>query len=343
VAFQTSSLVRPRPDLSREVLVPPVSIREVALHDGERLIALAREAMITRERDLDAFIDGDRRDVRLVDWEDNLQFVCIGVRPERRLLLECVYSFLTLKNGIPIGYVLTSALMGSAEIAYNVFDTYRGAEAAHVYARLLATVRALFHVDTFTIYPYQLGDDNEEGLKSGAWWFYQKLGFRARDRGVLRIMRRELSRMKSNPANRSSIATLKKLVPHNVYFSLGTPRDDVIGIFPLSTVGMSIMRMLGRRFGANRERATRELSHEVAHLLQSPPWSHLHADERLACQRWAPLVACLEGVSSWSPSERSALFDVMRAKGGQRESEFVARFDAHAKLRAALQALSCQR
>ena len=57
-------------------------------------------------------------------------------------MLECVYAFLTLKNGIPIGYVLTSALMESAEIAYNVFDTYRGAEAAHVYARVLAMVHA---------------------------------------------------------------------------------------------------------------------------------------------------------------------------------------------------------
>ncbi len=39
---------------------------------------------------------------------------------------------------------------------------------------------ALFNVDTFTVYPYQLGYGNDEGLKSGAWWFYQKLGFRAR-------------------------------------------------------------------------------------------------------------------------------------------------------------------
>ena len=40
----------------------------------------------------------------------------------------------------------------------------------------------------FTIYPYQLGDDgNQKGLASGAWWFYQKLGFRARDPQVLQL------------------------------------------------------------------------------------------------------------------------------------------------------------
>ena len=263
-AFQSSSLNRSRPDLRSEVLLPPVSIKNVSLKDGARLVAMARDTMVTRNRDLDAFIDGDPRDVRIVDCGENLQFVCIGVKPERRLLLECVYAFLTLKNGIPIGYVLTSALMESAEIAYNVFDTYRSAEAAHVYARVLAMVRALFSVDTFTVYPYQLGYGNDEGLKSGAWWFYQKLGFRARDPGVLRIMERELKRMRRDPAHRSSLETLKKLVPHNVYLDLDQPRDDVLGEFPLEEMARTVTRFLADRFGADRERATQELSAEAA-------------------------------------------------------------------------------
>ena len=48
----------------------------------------------------------------------------------RRLVFEAVYGFLTLKNGVPIGYVLLSALYRSAEVAYNVFDSFRGAETA---------------------------------------------------------------------------------------------------------------------------------------------------------------------------------------------------------------------
>ena len=35
---------------------------------------------------------------------------------------------LTLKNGVPIGYVLISAINASSEIAYNVFETWRGGE-----------------------------------------------------------------------------------------------------------------------------------------------------------------------------------------------------------------------
>ena len=341
--FQTRSLQQPRPDLRREVMIPPISVREVSLEDGQRLVAMAREAMVTRSRDLDAFMHGDARDVRLIDCGENLQFACIGVKPERRLLLESVYGFLTLKNGIPIGYVLCSALMGSSEIAYNVFDTYRGAEAAHVYARVLAMVRALFGTDTFTIYPYQLGHENDEGLKSGAWWFYQKLGFRARERGVLRLMQRELARMKRDPTRRSSIATLKQLAAHNVYLDLEQPREDVIGIFPLARVGERVIALLAKRFGSDREAAVRVLSQEAAIRLRTTSWDSLPAEERQACERWAPLVACLEDLERWTAAERSALFEVMRAKGGRRESDFVAKFDAHARLRATLRAWQSNR
>src|SRR4029079_15648383 len=139
-----------------------------------------------------------------------------------------VSAFLPLRNGVPIGYVLNSALFGSAEIAYNVFDTYRGAEAAGVYAKVLAMVRHLFGAETFTIFPYQLGDENDEAIESGAWWFYRKLGFAPRDRRTQALVRSEESRMRRRPAHRSPAATLRRLARENLYFSLGPERDDVI-------------------------------------------------------------------------------------------------------------------
>ena len=141
--------------------------------------------------------------------------------PERRLLLEAVYGFLTLKNGVPIGYVLASALYRSSEIAYNVFETYRGGESSPIYGRVLACVRHLFGADAFTIFPYQLGDGNDEGLRSGAWWFYQKLGFEPRAAEARRVLARELARIKVDPRHRSDLATLKRLAAHNVFWQPG--------------------------------------------------------------------------------------------------------------------------
>ena len=338
-AFVRRALAGGRPDLARELGRGIRSIRPLDEHAGRELIDLARSAMVTRSRDLDVFAYGDARDVRLADCGDGLSFAVIGVRPERRLLLEGVYGYLTLKNGVPVGYVLASALYGSSEIAYNVFETFRGAEAGPIYARVLALTRRLFGSDTFTIYPYQLGQGNDEALDSGAWWFYRKLGFAPADAGARRLARAEERRMRANPGHRSGRAALERLSRHNLYWSGGATRADVIGRIPLARAGLAVTRALATRFGSDRERAASvagELAIERLGLSRPP---HLARDQAAAFARWAPLLAILPGLESWSAAERRALLDVVRAKGGRRESDFVLAFDRHAKLRRALRAL----
>jgi len=344
IHFQSAPLRRERPDVRAVLREAKLSIRDVDPREGARLVDMARDAMATRSRDLDAFMHGDARDVRLVDCGEGLEFACIGVRPERRLMLESVYGFLTLRNGVPIGYVLTSALWGSSEIAYNVFDTWRGGEAGYVYGRVLAMTARLFGSDSFTIYPYQLGGDgNSEGLASGAWWFYQKLGFRSREVRVLATMRRELAAMRRDPSHRSSIATLRQLARENVYWYAGRPRDDVIGLFPLDQVGLAITDLLARRFGADRERGEAECASEAARLCGARDWKRWTSDERLWWVRWSPLILVLPGVELWSAAELRALVECVRAKAGRRESDFVLLTNRHARLRAALRRLAARR
>jgi hypothetical protein len=340
VTFQTAALARARPALGAELRRPPRAVRAVSRREGQRLIDLAREAMVTRSRDLDVFSWGDPDDVRLVDCGEGLQFACIGAIPERRLLLEAVYAFLTLKNGVPIGYVLNSALYGSAEVAYNVFETWRGAEAGVIYGRVLATLRHLFGADSFTIYPYQLGEGNDEALASGAWWFYQKLGFRPRDPDARSVMEAELRRMRTRPAHRSSITTLKRLARANLYYHAARARDDVIGLLPLPAVGLAVSRHLAGRFGSDRERGARVCAEEAARMLGAGPGREWSVGERQAWGRWSPLLLVLPGVAGWRAGEKRALVEVVRAKGGRRESDFVLRFDRHRRLREALRRLA---
>ncbi|HEX6881764.1 MAG TPA: hypothetical protein VF530_00205 [Planctomycetota bacterium] len=333
--FQRGPLRSQRPAMEEALRRVP-RVRALSAADGARAIELAREAMVTRSRDLDVFAYGDPRDVRLLECEDGLAFLAIGFRPERRLPFEAVYGFLTLKNSVPIGYVLNSALCGSAEIAYNVFETYRGGEAGHVYGWVLACVRHLFGVDAFTIYPYQLGHENEEGLASGAWWFYQRLGFRPRDRGALALMRHELARQRRDPRQRSSRATLMRLARHNVYYFHGRERADVIGLLPLGRLSLRASAYLARRFGSDRARGERECAREAGRRLGVRSFRGWKRSELEAWTRLAPVVGLLDGLERWSAAEKRAAVQVLRAKGGRRESDFVRLFDAHAKLRRAL-------
>ena len=340
VAFQTAPLDRSRPDVAREVARPPLAIEALPRRQAERVLDLAREAMVARERDLDAFQWADPDDVRLVRFPGNLAFAAIGVVPERRLLLESVYGFLTLKNGVPIGYVLASALFGSSEIAYNVFETFRGGESGLVYGKVLSMARALFGSDVFTIFPYQLGGyGNDEALDSGAWWFYRKLGFVPRAPAVVALMEAEERRMAADPSHRTSRRDLETLAAENLYWFGGRERDEAIGLVELPSVGLKVVDAVAARFGSDREKAEAVLTEDAARLLGARPKTWPPA-ERLAFRRWAPLVSILPGVASWTPAEKRALSAVIRAKGGRRESDFVRLFDAHRRLRRAVVALA---
>ncbi len=340
VVYQRKPLSRERPDLRREILRPPKAVRPVSRREAGKLVDLAREAMVTRSRDLDVFANADPDDVRLVDCGGGLQFACYGVLVERRLLLEAVYGMLTLKSGVPIGYVLASGFLRSSEIAFNVFETYREAESARVLGRVLGMVRHLFGADTFTIDPYQLGHDNQEGLESGAWWFYYKLGFRPHDPEIKRLLRGELKKMKANPRHRSSIAALQNLSADNVYFFLNKPRESILGRFSLSGVAEKVTDYLARRFGADREGGIRTCAEEAARLLGVRTFKSFSPGERLAWNRWSPLVMVLPGIERWNQADRKALVGVMRAKGGRRESDYVLRLNRHRKLQAALEKLA---
>ncbi len=340
--FQTRPLRRTVASLPAEIARPPLAVRAAGRRDAETLIDLARETMVARRRDLDAFTHAARDDVLVVECGDGLRIACVGVVPERRLLLESVHGYLVLKNGVPVAYGTSCALFGSSELAYNVFETFRGAEAAHILGRVLSMVRHLFGVDTFTMVPYQLGEENPEALRSGAWWFYQRLGFRPRERAILRLMREELRARRADPTRRSSIATLESLAKGNVYLRLGRARDDVLGVVPLAAVGLAVSESLARDFGADRERAARVRSREAAALLGVRSLGAFSPGERLAWERWAPLVAILPGVARWPSADKRALVAVVRAKGGPRESEFVRRFDRHRRLRRSVAALAAR-
>ena len=336
-AFRTEPLRRARPELREEIQRPPRAVRVLGPGEGARVVALCRGAMITRQRDLDAFAYGDARDVRIVDDGNGLAFALVGVVPERRTLLAAIYGALTLQNGVPIGYSQLDVIAGTAAISFNTFPTFRGGEAAYAFARLLALARHLFGATSYSIEPYQLGAGNKEGIESGAWWFYYKMGFGPRAVAAHRIARVELARARANPRHRSSLATLRKLAEWHLFFDLDPSRGR--GLPPVAALGERVAAVLARCRGADRTEALDEASRMLMRLTGLWSLQGFTPAERQAWRRWSPFVLALLGVSRWTAAERRALARVVRAKGGRRESDFAALFDAHPKLGRALFAL----
>ncbi len=338
VVFRSVAPERSRPDLARELMRRPPSIKGVSSREGERLIDLARVAMVTRERDLDNFAYGDLRDVRMVDDGDGLQWIVIGTLPERRPVLRATYGMLVLRNGVPIGYVGADALFRCVDISYNIFPTFRGGEAGWVFARTLAALRALFGARSFTIEPYQLGRNNDEALESGAWWFYYKLGFRPRNPATRALVRRELTRMKARPRHRSSRKTLRQLAEDYLYFE---PDEARAPYWPrIAGFGGRVAEDLAARGEDRREDALRACLDEAQRRLGARPPRRASKNILAAWRNWSAVVTHLPDVESWTRGERMHLARVITAKGQRSDADYLALFDSHPRLAPLLRRLT---
>ncbi len=333
VVFRKDAPTRVRPDLRAEIARSPRSLRRMALPDAEAIIHLARGAMVTRARSLEAFSFANPHDAWLIDDGDGLAFAFIGVLPQRRHALAAYYGGLTLRNGVPIGYLQADILGRGAALSFNTFETFRGAEAAHTFARWLAALHRVFGSTSFSIEPYQLGQDNDEALESGAWWFYAKLGFAPRDVATAKLARAEHARLRRCPRQRSSPATLRRLSEQHLFFDLDPSRTQPR--LALAELGLRSGAALSARAGANRDRGLDAAGTELMHLCGLASLRGFSADQREAWRRMAPILTLLE-LGAWRSDERRALVDLIRTKGGRSERAFVSRYLDLPKLEAAL-------
>ena len=333
VSFSCPGPARGRPDLRAELDCAPRALRRLSRREGEALAELACAAMATRERALAAFSYAHPRDAWLVDDGEGLAYAFIGVRPERRHPLAAIYGGLTLRNQVPIGYVQADIVGATAAVAFNTFDSFRGGEAAWTFARLLSAIRLAFGCTSFTLEPYQLGRDNDEGIDSGAWWFYRKLGFAPRDAGTRALERQERARLARRPSHRSSAGVLRRLAEHHLFFDLDPRRPHPLP--PLAALGLQAGAALATRAGGDRERAVAEASAELMRCCGLASLAGFSRDERRAWQQLAPLVVRFD-LDRWREDERRALVDLIRAKGATGERDFVARHRAHGRFDAAL-------
>ena len=330
--FQSAPMRRDRPDLRAALRVPPRAVRLLPQREGATLIELARSAMVTRARDLMAFEYGSPDGVRLVDDGGGLAFALCGVVAERRQLLPAIFGGLMFRNGVPLGYVQLDMLGPYAAVSFNLFATFRGGEAAFLFSRLLAVTRHVFGGTRFSIEPYQLGQGNDEAIESGAWWFYYKLGFRPRDARGVRLARAETARLQANSRHRSSARTLRALANGYLFFDAEPGRRST-----LPPVGALLERATAQLAtaggGSTGQHACEAQAHQLTGLRSLAGFSRA---ERLLWRRWSPLLAILPQIARWSPAERRAVVELVRAKGGRSEFEFLAGFATHRRLQRVL-------
>jgi len=131
------------------------------------------------------------------------------------------------KNGVPVGYFESLTIFERMESGFNLYYTFREGETAWLYARVLNVMHHFTGATAFTLDPYQIGHENEEGIESGAFWFYRKLGFRPMVPELLTLAENEEKKITTREGYRTSARTLRELAKGPMIFQIrGTENND---------------------------------------------------------------------------------------------------------------------
>ena len=106
------------------------------------------------------------------------------------------------------------------------------------------------------------------------------------------------------------------------------------------SISLGVLDYVSQRFGSQREEGARRCSQELATALGIDSIAGWTADEQLMWHRLNPVIAAVADVKKWPKADRDALADVIRAKGGVHEIDYVKLFDAHKRLRRAVAAFA---
>ena len=328
--------------LDAELRSSALPLRKLKRGEGEEVLHMVRDALTVRYRELYGTTRGDPESVVEADVGRGVHIFLWGLPPDRRLPLRAYHAGITFKNGVPINYIEGISLFDWMEVGFNTFYAFRDGETAWIYSKVLHLLHQLSNVTCFSVYPYQLGDENEEAIKSGAFWFYRKLGFRPGRPELLAMTQREEAKMARQPSHRTSARTLRKLAAGHVFYEFGAGPRGLWDTFSVRKIGLAVQQRMAEEFNGDPESMCRATSAALAVSLKVDPrkWS---AVEQNAFKDFAFVLSLVPELKNWTANQKQALIAIIRAKAAADESGYLRLLQQHEVLTKALLKLAYRR
>jgi len=338
IFYHREPLIQRREISLRDELKKPAPVLELLSRlQGERILDLAREASTLRYRELYGFTHGDPRRVLKVNIGRGVDIFVMGVPPGKRLPLRAYHAAMIFKNGVPVGYFEGLSICERMESGFNLYYTFRDGETAWLYAHTLHIFRHLLGVTVFTLDPYQIGYENEEGIESGAFWFYRKFGFRPTSPAVMKLVLNEEKKIATRSGYRTPARTLRKLAESPMVFEL----DDVNGSlgsksgdwdrFQVRKIGLAVQRRMATTHDGDAEKFQSAAFKELMDVIGTREvWRYA---ELSTVPAFAAALSLVLDLSKWSDAEKRALAKVIHAKAGLDESNYLKLMQKHTRLR----------
>ncbi|HMJ47652.1 MAG TPA: hypothetical protein VK498_09990, partial [Ferruginibacter sp.] len=211
--------------------------------------------------------------------------------------------------------------------------TFRDGETAWLFAQLLRIFSKHLGINVFTIDPYQIGHENEEGIESGAFWFYRKLGFSPMLDDVAAIVANEEIKIAKNKNYRTPAKILKQIAKSHLIF--GTKETGQWKDFHIQNILLDIQESMAENFDGNAARMRQKTSQWVCRALNVNinEWKQAETE---TFSNYALILYLIPGFPKWTIAEKELLVKIIQAKGSGSEALYLQLMQKHRRLREAL-------
>ena len=239
-----------------------------AMNEAEvnELASIIKKSLVLTRRETDPSTFMDKTSLRLYELERGISIAIFGMNANRQMPIQSYIGYALFKNGYPVAYGGSWVLGKTAWFGLNIFDAFRGGESGYIMCQLLRVYKQVFELDYIEVESYQYGLGNPDGIKSGAFWFYYRYGFKPIDEELCKLAENEALKIKNKPGYRTNEKTLLKFTESNICLKFKETNPEI-----LTNITSKVREMISNEFKGNRRVAIDFCINEITEKIGDYP------------------------------------------------------------------------
>ncbi len=292
--------------------------------DKIEYIRTARFALLHLSRETDPVSYCHPEGIEVFDLDRGFSIALFYLPADRRNALDSYVGYMIYKNRIPCGYGGAWIFGNKAKIGLNIFPSFRGGESAFLFSQILRLYKKRYGLKYFEAEPYQIGLNNPEGIVSGAFWFYYKLGFRPHQEDLLELALEEFDKITTDQNHRTTAITLKRLACSFMFLDTDKPGKSIQTYIPDSIkVSKAISNTIAKSFSGDRFTAMEFFRKEVRKKTGIHAGIMKSRAEKQALESLLPLLYILIDKIKPDKKEKRILLSLIVSKAESTELNYI--------------------
>lgn len=306
--------------LKKEIKKEPV-LKTIAVKlnnaEAEQVIDCSRMILIRHLREIDPISFTAAKLVSYYHLPRGVSIALMEIVPERRHPIDSYMGYIVFKNGLPVAYAGSWILFNSGRIGLNVFPDYRGGETKYIFERVLDLHAKVYNLKRFTADPYQVGKDNNDGIRSGAFWVYYHAGFRPIEKKQQELAAFEAVKIKTGNKYRTTPVVLKTLAESRLELML---QKNAVR-FDATDMSRAYAAIITRKYNGNRLAAEKGAAKKLAAILQIK--NYQESNMNFVLKNWAVFLLCKEEEIKQSNGLKRILKRLFSLKASGKEEAYI--------------------